>query len=74
MLAGLISNLHSFEAVRCIGWSVSVVYKVRDHDFGDPGVMEKMLASRMGMGILYLPSLLDQAKALFTVGRGYVRE
>lgn len=50
MLAGLISNLHSFEAVRCIGWSVSVVYKVRDYEFGDPGVMEKMLASRMGMG------------------------
>lgn len=26
---GSISCLHSFEASRCIGWSVSVVYKVR---------------------------------------------
>ena len=25
-------------------------------------------------GYIYLPSLLDQAKARFTVGRGYVRE
>ena len=28
VLAGLISLLHSVEAFRCIGWSVSVVYKV----------------------------------------------
>ena len=57
MLAGLISNLHSFEAVRCIGWSVSVVYKVRYHEFGDPGVMEGMLGSRRGwVGRVYIPT------------------
>ena len=28
-LVGLISYLHSFEALQCIGWSVSVVYTVR---------------------------------------------
>ena len=38
--AGLLSCLYSFEAVRCIGWSVSVVYKVRDHEIGDLGFME----------------------------------
>ena len=44
--AGLLSCLHTFETVRCIGWSVSVVYKVRDHETGDLGVMVGMLVAK----------------------------
>ncbi len=49
-LAGFIGCLYSFEAFRCIGWSVSVVYTVRDYEFGEPGVMEGMLGGRRGWG------------------------
>ena len=57
VLAGLISLLHSFEAFRCIGWSVSAVYKVRDYEFGDPGLWRDCLVAEGGwVGRLYLPT------------------
>ena len=57
VLAGLISCLYSFEAFRCIGWSVSVVYKVRDHEIGNRMVMEGLPGGRREwVGWVYLPT------------------